>query len=655
MKRLFQYRLLPLAALILLTVLAYAHTFKSSFHYDDHHLILSNKAIEDVADPLRAIAYNNARPVLMLSFAFNFHFCGRNVFGWHLVNIFLHIGVSLLAYFIAEFTVSLQGGKAISGRETARINKAIPFAVSLLFALHPINTSAVTYIASRSSVLCAFFYLLSFQLFLRAVYGGKAKSQSEFEWPMYLGSLACFTLSLGTKEVGATLPVLLFLHQLLFAKKGRNIFRGEELFKYLPYLLVLAGLLALRFIMAGAILEKDPVFLRLFSRGDYFITQVQVIARYYFLKLALPFQLVFYTDFPVHTGFPWDLKFWPPAIFLILALYGAYRQIKARPLPAYGVFWLFIALLPTSSFIPIIHVAVEERLYLPCVGFSFFLSALLINASTKRKKFVHGNLIGCLLLLFFFSLQAIQRNSAYLTEPRLWFDVMKKSPGLARPHYDYGVYLAENKRWDEAIASYKEALRINYRDSSSHNNLGGIYFRLGQMEKAVLHFREALKYDPGNADAHFNMGLWLLKSNDAEGALKEFMETVQYNPRHFMALNNLGEMLLGKRMLTEGEKYLLMALELEPGSPEILNNLGLVYAMTGRMDQAVNFYQKAIEGKPEFAQAHFNLGLGLADMGRYDSAIRHIRIAGQLDAGWKEKAEWYIAKIEEAAGQAPNR
>ncbi|MBI5185562.1 MAG: tetratricopeptide repeat protein [Nitrospinae bacterium] len=655
MKLLSQNRFLPVGALVLITILAYAHTFKSSFHYDDHHLILSNKAIEDIADPLRAIAYNNARPVLMLSFAFNFHFGGRDVFGWRLVNIFLHIGVSLLAYFIAEFTVRLQAGKTSMGSENTAIHKAIPFAASLLFALHPINTSAVTYIASRSSVLCAFFYLLSFQLFLRAAYGGKAKARSEFNWPMYLGSLACFTLSLGTKEIGATLPVLLFLHQFLFLRKDRNIFRGEELFKYLPYLFILAGLLALRFMMAGAVLEKDPVFLRLFSRADYFITQIQVIARYYLLKLALPFQLVFYTDFSVQTGFPWDLKFWPSAVFLLSALYAAYRQIKARPLLAYGVFWLFIALLPTSSFIPIIHVAVEERLYLPGIGFSFFLAALLINSSTKRKKIVNGNLIGCLLLLFFFSLQAIQRNSAYLTEPRLWFDVMKKSPGLARPHYDYGVYLAENKKWGEAIASYKESLRINYRDSSSHNNLGGIYFRLGQMEKAVLHFREALKYDPGNADAHFNMGLWLLRSNDSEGALKEFMETVQYNPRHFMALNNLGEMLLGKRMLTEGEKYLLMALELEPGSPEISNNLGLVYAMTGRMDQAVNFYQKAIEGKPEFAQAHFNLGLGLADMGRYDSAIQHVRAAGQLDPGLKEKASWYIAKIEEAAGRAQSR
>lgn len=651
MTQLFLQRFRPIGILILLTSLAYAHTLKNSFHYDDHHLILTNKAIEDITDPLRAIAYNNVRPILMLSFAFNYHFGERNVFGYHLVNILLHLGVALLVYFIVEFTTCLHW-RGANGDQTAHRFKTVPFVAALLFALHPINTGAVTYIASRSSVLCAFFYLLSFLLFIRST---KAPSHTGFNWPLYLGSLLCFLLSLGSKEIGATLPILLFLHQLFFIKKGRNIFRAEEFSLHLPYLLILAGLFLFRFTMSGAFLEKDPVFLRLFSRSDYFITQIHVLSSYYFLKLSLPFQLIFYTDFPVQTDFLLEITSWLSITFLLSILYAAFRQIKTRPLLAYGIFWVFIALLPTSSFIPIIHVAVEQRLYLPGIGFSFLLSSLLTGFIAKRDKPIQKPFIGCLFLLFVFSVQVIQRNSAYLTEPRLWFDVMKKSPSLARPHYDYGVYLAEKKRWDEAITSYKEALRINYRDSSSHNNLGGIYFKLGQTEKAVLYFREALKYDPENAEAHYNMGLWLLKSNDADGAMKEFMETVQHNPRHFMALNNIGEMLMGRKMLKEGEKYLLKALELAPGSPEISNNLGLTYAMMGKMDSAIKFYQKALEADPEFAQAHFNLGLGLADLGQYDSSIKHILMAKQLDVGFKEKADWYISRIEEVAKKNQTR
>ncbi len=642
MSYLLRYRFFCITGLLFLAILAYAHTLKSSFHYDDHHQILSNKSIRDITEPDKVISSNRIRPILMLSFAFSYHFGKTNVFGYHLFNIILHCFVSLLIYFIAEFISRRQIKDGIQSRHHHRM---IPLVSSALFLLHPINTNSVTYIASRSSVMCSFFLLVSFLLFIRST-ATRAHTIQISGWLLYLVSFLFFILSLGTKEIAAILPFLLILHHFIFLKDPDKSYNFKSLLKYLPYFLVLPGLFLLRFYVMGAFLEKDPVFLRLFSRGDYIITQIHVITYYYFLKFILPFELAFYSDFPVLTSFFLDIKSWFPVLFLSSLVYFSIKQINSRPFAAFGVLWIFIGLLPTSSFIPIIHVAVEHRLYLPGIGFSFTFAALLTEfMSGHDGTLLKKRSLPVLLIFLLLSVYTIKRNTEYLTEPRLWFDVMKKSPNLVRPYYDYGHYLIERKKTDEGIQAYKEALRINFRDSKAHNNLGGVYFRLGKMKKAHLHFREAIKYDNKNPDAHYNMGLWLLKSGKINEAFSMFQKTIILDSRHSMALNNVGKILLEGKRLEEGKGYLLKALNIEPESPEILNNLGLACALKGEHSLAFDYYKKAIKIKPNFAQAHFNLGLGLADLGRFDSSKQHIKKAAQLDEGFREKANRYLALI----------
>ena len=168
-------------------VIIYSNTFDASFHFDDTHAIVENYAIHRF--DVREIFSTSTRPILDLTFALNYYFGKPNVFGYHLINLMLHIANGILLYFILLYTINPphpnpppqvgraedgvshpQGGMAEDGvtQGDMGFSHRMPLYASLIFTAHPIQTQAVTYIVSRSSVLAATFYLLALLLFIMA-------------------------------------------------------------------------------------------------------------------------------------------------------------------------------------------------------------------------------------------------------------------------------------------------------------------------------------------------------------------------------------------------------------------------------------------------------------------------------------------------------
>src|SRR5262249_36468010 len=129
------------------------------------------------------------RQTLFVTYGLNYYLGGLDPFGYHLVNVALHALNAVLVFFIL-----LQAGA----------NRRTGFMGASIFAVHPIFTGAVDYIAGRSSLLCGTFYFLSFLALLK----GLGSSRWAYRLAYCGLAVGAFVMAWGTKEEGITLPGL---------------------------------------------------------------------------------------------------------------------------------------------------------------------------------------------------------------------------------------------------------------------------------------------------------------------------------------------------------------------------------------------------------------------------------------------------------------
>ena len=142
------------------------------------------------------------RPALYATFLLDRSLYGTNPFGYHVLNLLLHLGSGLLVYLILNRAVT---------EET----KHVPLWTALLFLIHPMATETVTYISGRASGLMTFLYLFAFFLYIKASEHSDAAKVRR----LYLsGSVLSLILSLGSKETAATFPLVLLLWDLLIRR-----------------------------------------------------------------------------------------------------------------------------------------------------------------------------------------------------------------------------------------------------------------------------------------------------------------------------------------------------------------------------------------------------------------------------------------------------
>ena len=215
------------------------------------------------------------------------------------------------------------------------------------------------------------------------------------------------------------------------------------------------------------------------SRMDYLLTQFTVIATYIRL-IFFPINQNLDYDFPIYN------TFLTPEVFLSFLLLfsifglGIYMFLRSRThnstyrIIAFGIFWFFITLSVESSFIPLVDVIWEHRVYLPSTGFFIALTIgifLLLNKFGQRKLHRIGVAI-IVTVIIMFSVLTYSRNNIWSSEIALWQDNVEKSPQKARPHNNLGNVLYNQGRTEEAKEHYLHALRINPDYEEAHNNLG---------------------------------------------------------------------------------------------------------------------------------------------------------------------------------------
>ncbi len=550
----FKFYLLAIGLIALLSILIYQNSFRAGFQFDDFKAIVENASIRDIRNIPLIFRTNGTRSVLFLTFALNYHFGGTSTWGYHLVNLFLHIFNGILVYLVV-----VGMSKAYSAGHLNKGGNSVALFSSLLFVVHPIQTEAVTYIISRSSVLCTTFYLLSFYLFIRARGGGR---EAPYIFPngagYYLFSILCFLLALFTKEVAATLPLILLLYDFVFVFRHKpESLKGRFKLRlyYLPYWMALMLFLIVRYRLVGTLGNIE------FSRSIYsnLLSGFHVMVGY--LNI-----LFFPHNQSADPNFSASTSLREPAVLLSIAIIAliliiALRRYKKNPLISFGIFWYFIALLPTSSIVSLQDVMAEHRAYLPSIGFFLTMGMLIAKFCESRAgelsfRFSSLRMMGTLILiLMIFSLGTIKRNPVWGSNIKLWKDATKKAPLKDRVHANLGLAYEQKGLLDEAITEYKKCLRINPVNVEAIFDLGNAYHKKGWLDKAIAQYRKSISLDFQHTKSQFNLGIMLYKKGLNYEAIKAFEETLRLNPNYAEAHSNLGVVYYNN--LKENKKALL--------------------------------------------------------------------------------------------------
>ncbi len=555
----------------------YSNSYDGVFVYDDGRNIEENPYIRDISmfewlwrTPEGTTL--SERPVAQWTLAFNYAFGGLSVQGYHVVNVAIHMASAVLLFLLIRHVALC----VPACREKPWRVSWAAFAAAIWWAVHPLQTQAVTYIIQRTEALAAMFYLATLYFAARSRSGNRA-----YLWGG-LSVVVCL-LGIGAKEIVVSAPAAVMLYDWVFgAKTFKETFRERKILYVALFMCWIPALWRLlRGSGASRLLEHSTV-----SSLEYFFIQTRVIPHY--LRLAvLPLSQVFdYYDWQVpRAGLSMAVSIALLGGVLVFGLYAAFR----RRWFGFPIVLFFMLLAPTSSFLPLLTHAAEHRMYLALAPVLFMLvcstSALVEYASLRLpSRFGLSRRAAPLLTLFLAAIVlwhgalAHSRNRVYHSEASIWRDTLEKRPSNPRACLALGECLLREGKVREGILLMKRSLEIGHHSRvqpGAHHNLGNVYFDLGKNKAAVSQYTEALKglgITPDIEAAYVNRSLAHMKMKqyrkaveDQEKAMRFFADDPVLRVQHAYALTHLGR-------FDEARRHAARASKLGHGVPSDLAN-----------------------------------------------------------------------------------
>ena len=590
---------LAAGVIVLATLAVYANSLRNPFIFDDEVALTQNPSIRQLW-PLGAVlnppptSTLGGRPIANLSFALNYALGGDSPWGYHAVNLTLHVLAALLFFGVVRRSVG-QIPASLGG-------EAVPLALTaaMLWALHPLATGTVSYVSQRTELLMAVFYLLTLYGFIRG-----AERSPRFWLPL---SIAACALGMASKEVMVTAPFTVLLCDCAFISGSlREAWRR----RWTYYLGLGATWLLLAFLMSSQLAERSVGFGLGVTWWTYLLTECQAVVLY--LKLSLwPDPLVFdYGPIFVNRA----LSVLPQALVLGGAIGGVLLAWTRKPALGFVAGWFFIVLAPTSSVVPLVLQPIaENRAYLPLLGIVTLVVLGVRAMAGPRGLYV------TLALAALFGVSTVQRNQTYRTESALWEDTIAKRPENPRAQTNLGSVLFRQGRNSEAMKLFASAVRLDPTYPEAQNDLGYGALFLDDVSTAIPHLQEAVRLRPNFAMARKNLAAAYNAAQRFTEALPLGESALRLAPLLPEAHYNIGESLMGLGRVAESVAQFEAELRLQPEHTNALYLLGRALLNLDRPGEAMPALEHVIRLAPDFAEAYNDLGLALLRLGRSDEA-----------------------------------
>ena len=616
---------LMLPALILATLLAYQPVWHGGLLWDDT-AHLTSPALQSAHGLWRIWfdlgATQQYYPVSHSAFWLLHTLWGDNTLGYHMVNILLHALSAFLFALILRY-LSVPGA----------------WLAAVIFALHPVHVESVAWITELKNTLSGSLYLAAGLTYLHF--------DSNRRRSLYALSLALFTFALFSKTVTATLPAALLV---LFWWRRGHIRLRRDVLPLTPFfaLGVVGGLLT-------AWVEHNLIGAQGAEFSFSFLERILIAGRvvwFYLAKLFWPADLIFiYPRWHISQSSP-SLYLFPLASAALLAALWLLRNRSRAPFATLLLFGG--ALFPVLGFFNVypfrFSFVADHFQYLASLPVIAFAAATVFHFAERWHLSAKPAAL-ILALVFGGPLAFLTWNQSrqYASAEILYRTTIDRNPSCWMAHSNLGMLIINNSL-DEALAHFKEALRLKPDVAEAHTNLGNALQRMGRLREAVAEYRESVRLKPDVAQAHNNLGNVLPKLGQIKEGEAECLEALKIDPDYADAHYNLGVVLqaMGK---PEAAAQFQEALRLQPGSPQAHNDLGITLQSMGRLEEAIAQHKEALRLRPDFAEAHNNLGTALQRSGRIEEAILQYREALRLKPELAE-AHNGLGSALQAAGHA---
>ena len=603
---------LLIAVLILCAALPYLNTLLNGFVYDDNRQVLDNpylKSFHFLPQVFGTTVWsfvgmqgvsNYYRPMMTFGYALCYHLFGPLAYGFHLVNVCLHVGVVLLVFVVA--------------RRLFR-DSTIAFVAACLFAVHPIHTEAVAWVAAVTTLDVTFFYLLTFWLFLKM-----ARPQGEVAPWIKMAAVLSFALTIFSKEQALTFPLLAMIYEHFFRNDRLETNFGEKVRRYGEFWLMDVAYVLFRVEHLGAFAPQIQL-----SRLGWYPSVLSALALVgqYLEKLCWPVELCAYYVF--HKG---NSVLDPRvlagigALLVCVVMFSVVAR-RNRTL-SFGFIWFFVTLAPVLDIRYLAgNVFAERYLYLPSVGCCWLVgwTGVKVWRVLRARRIWNYGLLGtsCALVLLM-AARVVRRNRDWRSDVALYSQTLKVSPRATNIRENLGVVAWNHGRIDEAEKQWNIALTLNPNSPITLTNLGLIYAKRKQYQKAEEYFRRAMLHKPDYTDPHLNLGSMMMDLGRFEEAEWQLRAAVALSPLIPSCHNKLG-----KLYLKEG-RFSLAAAQFSQSVRSAANftgydGLGDVYLKQGGWRRARLAYEAAAHLNPYDSRAHFGLARIAASAGHREVAL----------------------------------
>jgi len=629
---------LPLLAVV---AIAFANALPGTFTYDDSRTVIRNRLIRSwrnlpaLATPVyfKLSGETSFRPLVTLSFFFDYTLWHLRPYGYHLSNILFHLAA-------ASAVVAMCRALGASFW--------CAWFVGILFALHPACAETVSGISFRDDSMCLTAMAVCVIFYERGRCGPKRGIQLAC-------SVAAFALALAAKEVGYLVFPFLLCREAL---RGRSARRGAGLFVALGgFLGVLVAYVGVRFwILPGPgmalLAPKVPTAVERLAIGP-----VATLGRYAALT-AFPIHLNMVHDFePYSALFSWG--FWLGVVSVLLIAWGIVWGGMHNRFVAQGLAWLVLAWGPISGVGGLANPLAERHWYVPMVGIAMAVSPL-----GGRKRSTVLVLVPCVM----FAALTLHRTLVWRDSMMLWKQSLRITPTEFRPYaalgdeyvqrgllsraqrcyrraltlegsqpeqyVDIGNVDLSAGRLEEAIEAYRTATRIAPAAPRAWSNLAMCYLRKGDLNQACAMALRALECDPQLPQGHYNLGRVYERLGRLREAEASYSAALRSLPDFFDAVVALGFVQLKLKKFEAARETLSRVAKAAPRDTTIQNNLGLCLFQLGKVGQAIEHYRRAIKIAPRKAEAHNNLGQALASQGHMREALDQFNAAVRVDPGF---------------------
>ena len=596
-----------LVAIFVIVLAIYSNTFHASWQFDDEINILKNEPLnlnELSCQNLKKTFFASLdgtktiyRPIACLSFALNYFFGKDNVFGYHVVNLIIHVLAAFFLFFFLYETLNLPLLKARYGPNSY----SIALLATVLWAINPVQIQAVTYIVQRMASMAGMFYIISMYFYLR----GRTSEHRALQSLYFSLCFFAAVLAFGSKENAAMLPISIFLFDLVLIQglTKENIKRNSIVLLVLiliPLILALVlngpSIFSIKHLLSGY--EK-----RAFTLMERLLTEPRIILLYISLLLyPMPDRLCINHDIAISH----NLIDPPTTIVSILIILGilCLSILKSRKWPfiSYCIIFFFINHLIESSVIPL-ELVFEHRNYIPSMLFFAAVAILLLRAlqlfSNKRSM---QTIISIFIILVLVGQghSTFVRNVIWKTEESLWMDAVDKNPKLPRPYHNLAKYYGDMGNREKEMTLYHKALTLTRGPNCpshhmTHYNLALEYISLDQKEKALEHLRKAIELAPWFSSAYNNLGVLMMKQGKYDEAFDNFIGALSQDENSAIAHNNLAFILLKRGRLDEALSESRKALALKKDFTRAFYNLGIIYKQKNRFSKAKHYLGLALK------------------------------------------------------------